>query len=123
MSLPRAHLPHLHHRYRRRSGGLQQERNALAWERTAFSVMGAGLVLARFTAVNQFWILAGTAVVIVVLGSGLLVWAGSHYEDRLDLVHHGDEVVHPTAARYVGLITMATTALCLMAGAATMLLR
>lgn len=116
MSPHRPHLPHLPHRARRRSGGLQQERTALAWERTAFSLMGVGLVLARFAAFHDQGVLAATALVVVALGAGLLVWAGSHYEDRLDLVHHGRDVLHPGAARYAGILTVVACGLCLAAG-------
>lgn len=110
------HRPHIHPHHRRRTGGLQQERTALAWERTAFALMGAGLVLARFTALHDQGVLAVAALAVVALGAGLLVWAGSHYEDRLDLVHHGRDVVHPGAARYAGLLAVLVSGLCLTAG-------
>lgn len=110
------HLPHPHPRVR--SGGLQQERTALAWERTAFSVMGVGLVLARFSAFHDQFVLVAAALVLVALGAGLLVWAGIHYEDRLDLVHHGRDVLHPGAARYAGVVAVAASGLCLAAGLA-----
>ena len=54
--------PHIHPRHRRRTGGLQQERTALAWERTAFALMGAGLVLARFAALQDQGVLAGAGL-------------------------------------------------------------
>ncbi len=79
-------------------------------------MMGTGLVLARFSALEGLELLSGAALVVVVAASGLLVWAGVHYEDRLDLVHHGHGVVHPGVVRYVGLVAVIATSLCLAAG-------
>ena len=72
-------------------------------------MMGTGLVLARFSALEGLELLSGAALVVVVAASGLLVWAGVHYEDRLDLVHHGHGVVHPGVVRYVGLVAVIAT--------------
>lgn len=89
--------------------GLQHERTSLAWERTAISMMVAGLVLARFTATEGFWLLAAGGMVQVVFGSVLLVWSGSHYEELHGVLRDGSDVVHPSAARWVGLATIAGT--------------
>ncbi len=60
---------------------LQHERTVLAWERTAISVMVAGLVLVRLSAVKQLWGFAGAGLVLTASGAGLLVWAGIRYDD------------------------------------------
>lgn len=89
--------------------GLQHERTSLAWERTAISMMVAGLVLSRFAAVEGFWLLAAGGMVQVVFGAVLLVWSGVHYEELHGTLRSGAEVVHPSAARWVGLVTIAGT--------------
>ncbi len=87
-------------------GGLQQERTALAWERTAIARMVAGLVLARAGAVQDRWVFAGAGLVQTVAGGAVLVWAGAHYDDLHDPLRRGDDVVHPLAARLVGVAAM-----------------
>jgi uncharacterized membrane protein YidH (DUF202 family) len=89
--------------------GLQHERTSLAWERTAISMMVAGLVLSRFAATEGFWLLAAGGMAQVVFGAGLLVWSGSHYEELHGVLRSGTDVVHPAAARWVGLATIAGT--------------
>jgi uncharacterized membrane protein YidH (DUF202 family) len=89
--------------------GLQHERTSLAWERTAISMMVAGLVLSRFAATEGFWLLAAGGMAQVVFGAVLLVWSGSHYEELHGVLRSGTDVVHPSAARWVGLATIAGT--------------
>ncbi len=93
--------------------GLQHERTSLAWERTAISMMVAGLVLSRFAATEGVGLLAVGGMAQVVLGALLLVWSGAHYDDlhgelRSEL-GDGADVVHPSATRFVGLATIAGT--------------
>jgi len=89
--------------------GLQHERTSLAWERTAISMMVAGLLLSRFAAVEEFWLLAAGGMVQVVFGAMLLVWSGVHYEELHGTLRRGADVVHPSAVRWVGLATIAGT--------------
>jgi uncharacterized membrane protein YidH (DUF202 family) len=89
--------------------GLQHERTSLAWERTAISMMVAGLVLSRFAATEGFWLLAAAGMAQVVFGAMVLVWAGAHYEDLHGALRSGTDVVHPSAARWVGIATIAGT--------------
>ena len=87
-------------------GGLQQERTALAWERTAISMMVAGILLARFTATDGHPSLSVVGLGVTVFGGILLVWAGVHYEALHGPLRDGDPIVHPTAARTVGIVTV-----------------
>ena len=87
--------------------GLQHERTALAWERTAISLMVAGLILGRYAATEEFWLFAGVGLLLTAFGAGVLVWAGAHYEDLHAPLRAGTDVVHPTAARLVGLVSVA----------------
>jgi uncharacterized membrane protein YidH (DUF202 family) len=103
--------------------GLQHERTSLAWERTAISTMVAGLVLARFAAIEGFWLLAAGAMAQVVFGAGLLVWSGAHYEDLHGVLRAGADVVHPSAARWVGIATIAGTGAGLVAAVVVALAR
>ena len=89
--------------------GLQHERTSLAWERTAISVMVAGLLLSRFAATEGFWLLAAGGMGQVTFGAVLLVWSGAHYEELHGPLRLGTDVVHPSAVRWVGLATIAGT--------------
>jgi uncharacterized membrane protein YidH (DUF202 family) len=96
--------------------GLQHERTTLAWERTAFSLMGAGVVLGRFAAVNELVLAEVIALPLVVLGAVLLVWAGAFYERRAEHIAASHDVAHPGAARLVGTVAVAATGASLAAG-------
>lgn len=96
---------------------LQHERTALAWERTAFALMGVGVVLARFAAIDGDGPLVVAGVALLVLGTGLLVWAQVTYELRADVLQRGDDVAHPGAARFVGISTTVACVACTVAAA------
>lgn len=89
--------------------GLQHERTALAWERTAISTMVAGLLLSRYAAQSLTTWLAAPGIAQVVLGGALLLWAARHYDDLHGPLRQGESPVHPSAARVVGLSTVAFT--------------
>ena len=82
--------------------GLQQERTALAWERTAIALMVAGVLLARYAAETSHWTVALAGVIETVIGGALLVWSGVHYTELRGPIVAGTDVVHPTATRIVG---------------------
>lgn len=88
-------------------GGLQVERTALAWERTAIAMMVAGVLMARFAAENVRAVFAIVGLVQVVVGAVLLVWSGKHYGAALGPIRDGANPVNPAAARLVGLATVA----------------
>ncbi len=83
--------------------GLQHERTALAWERTAFSILVAGAALGRYAANDGFYLQAAVGGLMVALGAGILIWAGNHYDALHGPLRAGDSPVHPNAARVVGL--------------------
>lgn len=82
--------------------GLQQERTALAWERTAIATIVAGTILGRYAGEDAHPLIAAVGLVQVVAGAGLLVWAGFHYDELHGPLRAGDRVVHPRATRWVG---------------------
>lgn len=86
--------------------GLQQERTALAWERTAIASMVAGVLLARYGADELHVAVAAIGILQVVLGALLLIWTGVHYDDLHGPLRAGDSPVHPVAARIVGIATV-----------------
>jgi uncharacterized membrane protein YidH (DUF202 family) len=86
--------------------GLQHERTALAWERTAIAVMIAGVLLARYAAETVHYTIAFVGVGQVVIGAGLLVWSGRHYEELHGPLRAGVSPVHPVAARIIGVATV-----------------
>lgn len=83
--------------------GLQHERTALAWERTAIAMMVAGVILARYAAVDAHPGIAVIGVAQIAVGGTVLLWAAWHYEDLHGPLREGNPVVHPIAARIVGL--------------------
>ena len=103
--------------------GLQHERTALAWERTAIAMMVAGLVLSRFVAIHAYWLAAGAGLLQTAFGAGLLLWTGAHYEDLHGPLRAGDDVVHPAAARIVGLVAVSTIGVALVTAIAVAMMR
>ncbi len=101
--------------------GLQAERTALAWERTAISLVVFAVVLARVAALERWWPFAAVGLVLTAVGAGVLVWAGSHHEDLHGPLRRGDQVVHPLAARALGLVTVAGCGVGLVVGLAVAL--
>lgn len=93
--------------------GLQHERTALAWERTAIASMVAGVLEARYAAQSLHLVFAALGLGMVVFGAGLLLWSGSHYDDLHGPLRSGDSPVHPTAARRVGAVAVAFTGVAL----------
>ena len=83
--------------------GLQHERTALAWERTAIASMVAGVLLARYAAQTLHFVWAALGIGQVVLGSLVLLWSARHYDELHGPLRAGQSPVHPTAARVVGL--------------------
>ncbi len=89
--------------------GLQHERTALAWERSAIASMVAGVLLARYAAQTVHYVIASVGVAWVVVGSAILVWSGRHYDDLHGPLRAGQSPVHPTAARILGIGTIVFT--------------
>lgn len=66
----------------RSDAGLQQERTALAWERTAVATMVAALLLTRYAAEDANRLIAVAGLAQTVLGAFVLVWAHLHRDRR-----------------------------------------
>ncbi|MFV2039205.1 MAG: DUF202 domain-containing protein [Acidimicrobiales bacterium] len=84
-------------------GGMQHERTALAWERTAIATMVAGVILGRYAASSGHPAFAAFGIAQTVVGGVLLVWAGGHYEGLHGPLRAGTSVVHPAVTSAVGL--------------------
>lgn len=95
--------------------GLQHERTALAWERTAIAAMVAGTFFARYAGLTGTTLLVPIALFQVVLGALLLVWTGRHYDELHGTLRVGISPVHPGAARVVGVSTTVFAAVALVA--------
>lgn len=87
-------------------GGLQQERTALAWERTAISLMVVGLLFTRYASRESQPVMAIAGIAATVTGGLVLAWAGLHYAELHGPIDQGQSVVHPLAARLVGVVTV-----------------
>lgn len=86
------------------------ERTSMAWERTAFSGMAVGLLMARVGA-TVHTTLGFIGVVQVCASAGLLLWSGRHYEDLHARLRAGAPATHPLAVVVVGVGATATTML------------
>ncbi|MFW2333058.1 DUF202 domain-containing protein [Ilumatobacter sp.] len=89
--------------------GLQHERTALAWERTAIAAMVAGVLMARYASLSLHFVFAFIGLGQVVVGAGVLLWSAKHYDDLHGPLRAGDSPIHPTAARVVGIATIVFT--------------
>lgn len=85
----------------------------MAWERTAFSGMAVGLLMARVGA-TVHPMLGFIGVVQVCASAGLLVWSGKHYEDLHGRLQAGAPATRPLAVVVVGVGATATTTLALV---------
>lgn len=94
--------------------GLQHERTSLAWERTAIASMVAGVLLARYAAASLHYVFAMLGIAEVVVGAGILLWSGQHYENLHGRLRSGETPVHPTAARILGVGSIVFTGLSLV---------
>lgn len=96
---------------------VQHERTALAWERTAISMMVAGVLLARYAASESHFVVALAGLAWVATGGVVLVWTGYRYEALHGPLREGQSPVHPRAVRFVGVSTVAFTGLGLVLAA------
>ncbi len=94
--------------------GLQHERTALAWERTAIAMMVVGVVFTRYASAHSSLPIAAIGLAQITFGSIVLVWAGAHYEELHGLLRSGTSVIHPTMAKTIGLATVALSGLALL---------
>lgn len=83
--------------------GLQHERTALAWERTAIASMVAGVLMARYASESLYFAFAFVGLAQVLVGAGVLLWTARHYDDLHGPLRAGDSPIHPTAARVTGI--------------------
>lgn len=83
--------------------GLQHERTALAWERTAIASMVAGVLMARYASLSLHFVFAVIGLAQVVAGAGLLLWSAKHYDDLHGPLRSGESPIHPTATQRVGI--------------------
>ena len=82
--------------------GLQHERTALAWERTAIASMVAGILMARYASLSLHFVFAFIGLAQVAVGAALLLWSAKHYDDLHGPLRSGESPIHPTATRVVG---------------------
>lgn len=80
----------------------------MAWERTAFSAMVVGLLMARVGA-NIHLAIGFVGVVQVCASAGLLVWSGWHYDDLHGRLQAGEPPTHPAAVVLLAFVATATT--------------
>lgn len=98
-------------------GGLQHERTALAWERTAIAMMVAGVVLARYAAESVHFTLGLFGVAQTAAGGLLLAWAGRNNEKLHSIATPPSAVPQLALTRLVGAGTVVFTGVALLLSA------
>jgi len=101
--------------------GFQQERTALAWERTAVAMIVCGMLLIRFGALESQPLLGVIGTAECLGGAAVLAWAGVHHANVERLLRAGEPLVHAPLARAVGLGTIAFCTASFVAGTAILL--
>ncbi len=94
--------------------GLQHERTALAWERTAIAIMVVGIALARYASRDGHFTLGSIGIVQTAAGGLLLFWAGSNDYALHSAATSPKAVPKPTLTQLVGLGTIGFTATALI---------
>ena len=77
-------------------------------------MMVAGVIMARYAAQDTYRGIAVLGLVQVMLGGGILLWSAWHYDELHGPLREGNPVVHPSAARVVGLSTLAFSSIALV---------
>lgn len=90
-------------------GGLQHERTALAWERTAIATMVIGVALARFASSEGPPALGSVGIATTVAGGMLLLWASRNHALLHDPARPASAVPQVELARLVGVAAVAVT--------------
>ena len=101
--------------------GMQQERTAMAWERTAFNQIIVGAAIGRVALTHQgnlpvVALAAGIGVAAVLVGGGMLYWSVLRYESLHGTLRAGESPVHPRAAALAGLMAVTLSSLALVLG-------
>lgn len=88
------------------NAGLQQERNALAWERTSFSIIVAGALLGRYAARDRLYFLVLVGGLLTMAGITTLVWATHHYSNLHKVLAEGRNPASPKPTRIIGYMSI-----------------
>jgi len=85
---------------------LPHERTSLAWERTGLATIIAGGLLARTAATNAHYLLGVFGVLWVAVGGVVIFWAEFRYDALHGPLREGENPVHPSMVRFVGVATV-----------------
>jgi putative membrane protein len=98
---------------------VQQERTALAWERTGVALMVAGALLLKHAIDAQASWAEVVGLLVVVSGAGSLLWSSHRYESLHDLLRSGSNVTRPVilgAVAWTAMVLSAAAVLLLVTG-------
>ncbi len=93
--------------------GLQQERTALAWDRTGVAILVAAAVMLRDAVVNGLVVFIAVASAFIGVGAVVLVVAYLRYGALHATLRRAGTVAEPILVRVVGTATVAFNALAL----------
>ncbi len=77
-------------------------------------MMVAGIIMARYAAQDAYQGIAVLGLVQVMLGGAVLLWSAWHYDELHGPLRDGNPVIHPTAARLVGISTLVFSSVALV---------
>jgi uncharacterized membrane protein YidH (DUF202 family) len=89
---------------------VQQERTALAWERTGVALMVGGALLLKHAIDTQASWAEVVGLLVVVSGAGTLLWSSHRYESLHGLLRSGSDVTRPAILGAVAWTTMVLSA-------------
>ena len=89
--------------------GMQQERTALAWDRTGLAMIVGGALFLRAGDPPYHELRHLPGIAMIALGALLLVLSFQHYESRDARLRRGGTATHPGIVRIVGVATVLFT--------------
>ena len=94
--------------------GLQQERTALAWDRTALALLVVGALTVRAGGPSFDLLRNAPGFLTVLVGAGLLWAGGRHYRRRATDLRAGGSPVRPRLVVVTGVTTVAISVVALV---------
>lgn len=93
---------------------LPHERTSLAWERTGLATVIAGALLARTASEHAHYLFGVFGALWVAIGGVVIFWAEFRYDSLHGPLRAGENPVHPTMVRFVGVATVSFIGFALM---------
>lgn len=88
---------------------LANERTFLAWVRTGLALVAGGVAVAEFATLKVSWIVTAVAVIALVLGAVLAMWAWWHWRRSQEAMERDEDLPQQPAVLLisVGVVVIA----------------